>query len=138
MSKDKEYRILPPEFKRSGWNYSLLSRTGMVAIYEQRDPAYPDKPSGYVVARIVRVPETEFPKNRIMPAREKFPSPSKFGKYGWFYMPKSKNKAFERYREIISRYESAHAPVSGPMGGDGGIAPFEEHKDDGDTEGARA
>jgi hypothetical protein len=99
-----EYKILAPNFKRRGWEYSLIKRDGMIAVYEQRNPCRLDKISGFAVVRIKTVKETKMPNGKIVPPREKFPSPSEFGRYGWYYMSKSKEIALEHFDRLVEKF----------------------------------
>ena len=99
-----EYRILPPVIERSGLIHKLIERKGMIAIYESYLPGKPDNRYGYVVAKITREKEARFKNGHLIPARERFPSPSRIGKGGGdFYMPESKQLAFEHYHDWVRK-----------------------------------
>ena len=86
-----EYRILPPVIERSGLIHKLIERNGMIGIYETYHPKEPKSVYGYCVARISREKEARFKNGHVIPARERFPSPSKIGRGGGnFYKPESK------------------------------------------------
>ena len=97
----KKYKILPAQIKRGSYHYHLIERIGMIAIYEQRSPKNPDRACGYAVVRIRRKKPTKLPNGVILPYREIFPSPSDFGRYGWFYMKKSKEMALDHFHDLV-------------------------------------
>jgi len=102
------YKILPSNFERSGILYKLIERNGMIAIYEAYLPNRTDVLYGYAVARIKHEKEARFKNGHVIPARERFPSPSRFGTYGFFYMPKSREKAFEHYQELVEKFSTPY------------------------------
>ena len=105
-----EYRILPTVIERSGYTHKLIERNGMIAIYESYLLGKPKKLYGYCVARITREKEARFKNGHIIPARERFPSPSRFGTYGFFYIPRSRHKAFEQYQELVRKFSTPYPP----------------------------
>jgi len=98
------YKILPPIIKRGTYHYYLIHRIGMIAIYEQRRPRTPDRGCGYAVIRIRNQKPSKLPNGVILPHREVFPSPSEFGKTGWFFMKKSRALAFIHFHELVEKY----------------------------------
>ena len=101
-------KILPkkllPCFKRQGYLYKLIQRSGNVILYEALS-SKKEKLKGYVVAKIrIKGGETA-PNGEYIPPREKFPSPSDFGKYGWFYMPESLQIAMNHFFELCEDKE---------------------------------
>lgn len=125
-----EYRILPSEFQRGVWNYILLERSGMVAIYEQRHQAMPDKASGFAVARIRCRKESTMPNGKIVSPREIFPAPSEFGKLGWFYMPTSKKIAYDHYYKLLSRFGDSTPQGESSLEEKGGLTHFDKETND--------
>ncbi len=120
------YQMLPSTFERSGIQYKLLERDGMIAIYEAYKPNRTDVLYGYVVARITHEKEARFKNGYVIPARERFPSPSKFGIYGDFFMPKAKDIADSRYKEWVDKFSTPHPPKKPVQPSDGKIIPFED------------
>lgn len=98
------YKILPPIIKRGSYNYYLVERLGMIAIYDQRRPKTPDKVCGYAVVRIRKQKSSKLPNGVILPHREKFPSPSDFGRTGWFYIKKDRAYAYAHFHELVKKY----------------------------------
>ena len=121
-----EYRILPPVIKRSGLIHKLIERKGMIAIYESFRPSSPDKLYGYVVAKITREKEARFPNGNTIPARERFPSPRRFGTYGFFYMPKAKKIAFDHYHKWVRKFSTPYPPENPSPPSGNTITPFED------------
>ena len=122
-----EYRILPPVIERSGLIHKLIERTGMIAIYESYLPGKPDNRYGYVVAKITREKEARFKNGHVIPARERFPSPSRIGKGGGdFYMPESKQLALEQYREWVRKFSTPYPPKNQTSPADNRITRFDE------------
>ena len=126
------YKLLDHSFRRSGWNYSLLERNGMAAIYEQREPAKPDKISGYVVARIRRIKGKTLPDGNKIPPREIFPSPSEFGFNGWYYMsnPESKKMAYEQYHKLIHKLAQVIPHDKSSSNENGTLTSLDEEEED--------
>lgn len=126
------YKILEHSFRRTGWNYSLIERNGMAAIYEQRAPAKPDKISGYVVARIRRVKGKRMPDGNKIPPREIFPSPSEFGFNGWYYMsnPESKKMAYKQYHKLIHKLGQVIPDDKSSSGEKGTMTSLDEEEED--------
>ena len=96
----KNYKILPPLIKRGIYQYNLIKRIGMIALYAQCRPKTPDKVCGYAVVRIRKRKPCKLPNGTILPYRETFPSPSRFGHDGWFYMKKNKEIALAHLYEL--------------------------------------
>ena len=119
------YKILPSTFERSGILYKLIERNGMIAIYEAYLPNRTDVLYGYAVARITHEKEARFKNGHVIPARERFPSPSKFGFYGDFFMPKAESKAHARYKEWVDKFSTPSPPDSSFSSSKGMILPSE-------------
>lgn len=124
-----EYRILPPVIERSGLIHKLIERTGMIAIYESFLPEKPDNLYGYVVAKITREKEARFKNGHVIPARERFPSPSKFGIYGDFFMPKAKSIAHARYKEWVDKFSTPYPPKNPTSPSENTITRFDEENE---------
>ena len=120
------YQLLPSTFERSGIQYKLLERDGMIAIYEAYLPNRTDVLYGYVVARIKHEKEAHFKNGYVIPARERFPSPSKFGIYGDFFMPKAESIAHARYKEWVDKFSAPYPPKKPVQPSDGTMTPFED------------
>ena len=125
-----EYRILPPEIERSGYIHKLIERNGMIAIYESYLLGKPNKLYGYCIARITREKEARFKNGHIIPARERFPSPSRFGTYGFFYMPKSRELAFEHYHELVRKFSTPYPPENPTSASENDITRFDEENEE--------
>ena len=102
--KKPTYQKLTKKFTSNshGYDYSLIARKDNSAWYEARYINGSDI-KGYVVASIFKRKANVFPNGDKLPDRECFPSPSDFGRLAWFYMPKSKEIAEERYKELVSK-----------------------------------
>ena len=125
-----EYRILPPVIERSGYIHKLIERNGMVAIYETYEIGDSEKLYGYSVARITREKEARFKNGHVIPARERFPSPSKFGFYGDFFMPKSTELAFEHYHELVRKFSTPYPPENPTSPSENDITRFDEENEE--------
>lgn len=123
------YRILSPIIKRGSYNYYLLQRIGMIAIYEQRRLKTPDRGCGYVVVRIRNKKTSKLPNGVVLPHREVFPSPSEFGKTGWFYMKKSKALANAHFDDLVEKYSDNIPPKKSFNSESEGTTHFEDHHD---------
>ena len=124
-----EYKILPPVIERGIYRHRLIERNGMVGFYETYLLKNPDLLYGYCVARITREKEARFKNGKVIPARERFPSPSRFGTHGFFYQPKSAKFALEHYHKLVQKFSTPYPskkPTS-PMGDT--ITPFEEENE---------
>ena len=108
-AKRSKHQRLGAKFRVGGWSYSLLKRMGEVALYEARYPKS-EKLQGYVVAIIKKYKGRTLPSGAIVPDREEFPRPSYFGKHGWFFMPTSEAKAWQRFEDLI---EESHVGEQG-------------------------
>ncbi|MDA7757672.1 hypothetical protein N8920_07205 [Opitutales bacterium] len=124
-----EYRILPPLIERSGYIHRLIERNGMIAIYESYLLGKPKNLYGYCVARITREKEARFKNGYVIPARERFPSPSRFGTYGFFYMPQSRHKAFEHYHELVRKFSTPYPPKNPTSSSENTITRFDEENE---------
>ena len=125
-----QYNLLRSTFERSGILYKLIERNGMIAIYEAYRPNRPGVLYGYVVARITHEKEARFKNGHVIPARERFPSPSKFGIYGDFFMPKAESKAHARYKEWVDKFSTPYPPKKPVEPSDGKIIPFEDDNEE--------
>ena len=125
-----EYKILPPVIERSGLIHKLIERKGMIAIYESYLPGKPDGLYGYVVAKITREKEARFKNGHTIPARERFPSPSRIGMYGDFYMPESRKKAFDHYHKWVLKYSTPYPPEKPSSTTGNTVTPFEDQNEE--------
>ena len=103
-----EYKILPPIIERGIYRHRLMERNGMVGFYETYLLKNPDLLYGYCVARITREKEARFKNGKVIPARERFPSPSRFGTHGFFYQPKHAEHALEHYHELVQKFSTPY------------------------------
>ena len=124
------YKILPSTFERSGILYKLIERNGMIAIYEAYLPNRTDVLYGYAVARIKHEKEARFKNGHVIPARERFPSPSKFGIYGDFFMPKAESIAHARYKEWVDKFSTPYPPKNPTSPSENTITHFEEENEE--------
>ena len=75
-----EYKVIPTEFKKKGFNYKQVRRDGMKAIYLQtRDDS---QMSNYEVVRLGRHNGYNMGGSHIEPA-ETYPGSSLWGIMGW-------------------------------------------------------
>ena len=75
-----EYKVIPTEFKKKGFNYKQVRREGMKAIYLQtRDDS---QMSNYEVVRLGRHNGYNMGGSHIEPA-ETYPGSSLWGIMGW-------------------------------------------------------
>ena len=56
---------------------------------------------GYIVIKIRKKKASKLPSGYTAACREVFPSPSEYGKMGWFYMPKSRSASESHYKELV-------------------------------------
>lgn len=90
-----EYKVIPTEFKKKGFNYKQVRRDGMKAIYLQtRDDS---QMSNYEVVKLGRHNGYNMGRSHIEPA-ETYPGSSLWGIMGWTCT--SIDKALERYNQI--------------------------------------
>jgi hypothetical protein len=96
------YEKLPElvKHKKQGFDYSLIEREGRIAWYEARY-LNGSELVGYVVVKIRVRKGTMLPSGLLTSCREVFPAPSEFGKFGWFYMPKSRSASKSHYKELV-------------------------------------
>ena len=111
---NSKVKYLPSRFKRSGWWYEEVKRSGDVRFYNQFSDASHSRLSGYVVAIIRVQPRRKVPSGKILDSSEGFPSPSRFGIDGFFYMAndKSFNLANKEFLELrAKRWDSSEPPA---------------------------
>jgi hypothetical protein len=99
-----KYKRLPKLVKPrgQGFEYHLVKRKGNIAWYEARY-LNGSELKGWVVAKIRTRGEEKFPDGYTLPPREIFPKESRFGKDGWFYMPKSRSIAEEHFVSLTKK-----------------------------------
>lgn len=90
-----EYKVIPTEFKKKGFNYRQLRREGMKAIYEQTRPG--SCIHNYEVVKLGRHNGYVMGGVSIEPA-ETYPGSSLWGITGWTCQ--SIDKAIERYNQL--------------------------------------
>lgn len=76
-------------FRRSGWNYKCELRIGDIVLCRQYWDRHFLRVSGFVVAIIREKKRRVLPDGRVLEGGEAFPSPSRFGKDGFFFMNKA-------------------------------------------------
>ena len=96
------YETLPSfkHHKRQGFDYSLVKRDGRIAWYEARY-LNGSEPVGYIVIKIRTKKASKLPSGYITAYREVFPSPSEYGKLGWFYMPEKRFACEAHFMELV-------------------------------------
>ena len=103
MNKEKNLLERIPAFirhKKQGFDYSLIKRDGRIAWYEARY-LNGSELVGYIVIKIRTKKATTLPSGITAACREVFPSPSEYGKMGWFYMPKSRSASEAHFMELV-------------------------------------
>jgi hypothetical protein len=110
---NSKVKYLPSRFKRSGWWYEEVKRSGDVRFYNQFSDANHSRLSGYVVAIIRVQPRRKVPSGKILDSSEGFPSPSRFGIDGFFYMAndKSFNLANKEFLELRAKRWDSSEPL---------------------------
>ena len=88
-------------FRRSGWNYKCELRIGDIVLCWQYRDRHFLRVSGFVVAIIREKKRRVLPDGRVLCGGETFPSPSRFGKDGFFFM----NKAEDGYAIAVQKME---------------------------------
>lgn len=90
--------------RRNGFVYLLVHRTPQVAIYVQYRNG---QKAGFEVFEVVQCKETRF-KQVVIPAREKFPSNTDFGKraYTAHSLADALRRAFQLQKRILKRLGS--------------------------------
>lgn len=79
MNPETEFRPLPVEFTRDGYQYRQVRREGLLAIYSQRKGG---ATYSYEVIIIQQRPAEKIVA-REYPPRETMPSPEQWGTSGW-------------------------------------------------------
>lgn len=92
-----EYKVIPLEFKKKGFNYKQVKREGMKAIYEQTRKN--STLCNYEVVKLGRHNGYNMGGSQIDPA-ETYPGSSLWGIMGWTCT--SIDKAMERYSALNS------------------------------------
>ena len=90
-----EYKVIPTEFKKKGFNYKQVRRDGMKAIFEQTRNGTELK--NYEVVKLGRHNGYVMGGVKIEPA-ETYPGSSLWGITGWTCQ--SIDKAIERYNQL--------------------------------------
>ncbi len=124
-----EYRILPPVIERGIYKHRLIERKGMVGIYQSYLRKKPHELFGYCVARITREKEARFKNGIVIPARERFPSPSRIGTHGFFYQPNSLDYAIEHYHELVRKFSTPYPPKNPTSPSENTITRFDEENE---------
>ena len=82
-----------------------------------------------MVVRIRNKKTSKLPNGVVLPHREVFPSPSEFGKTGWFYMKKSKALANAHFDDLVEKYSDNIPPKKSFNSESEGTTHFEDHHD---------
>ena len=99
-TKERDYRQLPKEFRRSGFTYKQVAREGNAAIYEQTWAGCADPSVCYEVIRIRRRDGFQIGDKFVEPY-EVYPNSEAWGVDGWT-LP-DREAAFRKLREVISQ-----------------------------------
>lgn len=75
-------KTLKPQFSKNSYQYNLLKRNHLFAIYEQIDEG---RIIAYEVIIIQNRQEGKTPSGQITEAGEYYPKTSQWGTYGWTY-----------------------------------------------------
>jgi len=97
-------KLIPNEFKRSGYIHSLIKRKNNIVMYEMKDKN--NEISGYEVHKVrVKKELTKIINGKIIkfPKREVLTQTNEFGKYGWYYI--EKRNAMNKFDELIIQNE---------------------------------
>lgn len=100
-------------FRRSGWNYQCEVRNGDVTLCRQFSDTRYEKESGFVVC-IIRIKKRRvLPTGKVLGQGEVFPSPSRFGKDGFFFMlkPNGYSLALNKMKELSFHRGFAWEPL---------------------------
>lgn len=94
-------KLLATVFKRDGFTFRQLERSGQVAVFEKRKR--PGRSSSYEVVRIRRLPArsmfgVDYPASEAMPVSERW------GTDGWTYC--DRDKAMAKFRELDGAHNS--------------------------------
>ena len=99
---ERSYKKLPKRFTRSGWDYTELKRIGMIAFYEMRY-IKGKKIQGYSSVKIRNRGPRKLATGKMDKAREVFPCPEDFGKWGDYYGPCDEHLAWKRFYEMVEQ-----------------------------------
>jgi hypothetical protein len=90
---------LPQTFRRSGWDYKVLSRDGDVAVLEQTKAGCDTR---YEVVVVQRHNGYEI-GGKVMPPGEAMPSPEQWGRLGWTLM--DRESAFKKSKTVLEEFD---------------------------------
>jgi hypothetical protein len=76
----RDYAPLAARFKRHGFEFERLCRVGPIAIYKR---SRRDRLVSFEVVVLRPTPERMLPDGTIVPAKERYPTNSEWGEYGW-------------------------------------------------------
>ncbi len=74
-------RPIAKEFKSNGFQFRLLKREGLVALFEKSKSGHRELSFEVVILQVNR--ERTFPNGITTPERETMPSDEQWGAYGW-------------------------------------------------------
>lgn len=86
---------LPTTFRKSGWDYKVISRDGDIAVLEQSKPGNDTK--FFETVHVLRHNGYEIAGNKVAPA-EHLPSSEQWGTLGFTY--RDKESAFRKAEEM--------------------------------------
>ena len=88
---------LEEQFSYNGFNFQMLKRKGMVALFEKTKPGL-DKP-GYEVVIIQTMDERTWPAGNTTPAHEFMPGKEQWGRQAW--TPHDLFQAEKWFRDVV-------------------------------------
>jgi hypothetical protein len=97
MSEAIVYKPIETSFRRDGFDYRQIQRTGDVAIFEQSKPGV--KPTWLEVVIIRRHGEREVFGKRVEPM-EAYPGSEQWGTYGWTF--RGSMRAIAKFEELVA------------------------------------
>ena len=105
-----EIKRLPSEIrhKKHGYDFKLIERIGKLAWYEARY-IHGSTIRGYVVIRIRTKRGGRLPSGSVVSDYEEFPPESSFGGRGFFYMPKNRGIAEEKFKSLVAETKKVFA-----------------------------
>jgi len=102
---DEPMQTLPETFDgradQRGYQFKQIKRTGLVALFEKRNPDHPPGTlPAYEVVIVRKVAERRFPNGIVTPAHESMPSPEEWGTSGW--SPATLEAAHTRFNALVA------------------------------------
>lgn len=76
----RDYAPLAASFRRHGYEFERINRIGPIAIYKR---SRCNRVVSFEVLVLRATPERTLPDGTIVPAKERYPTSSEWGEYGW-------------------------------------------------------